>query len=110
MLEESCKIAIYDPKVNPKQIEKDLQFNQSETFSNNDNGEWIFANSIIDASKNSDAIIVTTEWEEFKDVEWSRVYKEMRKPAWLFDTRSIVDIEKVKASGINFWRVGGGLI
>ncbi len=109
LLEESCKIAIYDPKVNPKQIEKDLQVNQSEAFSNSHNGEWTFSNSIVDASKNSDAIIVTTEWEEFKHVEWNIVYKEMRKPAWLFDTRSIVDIEKVKESGINFWRVGVGL-
>jgi len=110
LLEESCKIAIYDPKVSPKQIENDLNTKESKKFSNNEKGEWNFSNSVIDASKNSDAIIVTTEWEEFKKIDWEKVYKEMRKPAWLFDTRSIVDVEKVKSSGINFWRIGGGLL
>ena len=68
-----------------------------------------FSNSVLEASKNSDAILVLTEWEEFKNINWSQVYKYMRKPAWLFDTRSIVDISKVKLSGINLWQIGKGV-
>ena len=32
----------------------------------------------------------------------------MRKPSWVFDARGIIDIEDVKASGINIWQVGNG--
>ena len=36
--------------------------------------------------------------------------KKMRKPGWIFDARSIIDPEKVKKSGLNFWRVGDGVL
>ncbi len=109
LLEENCKLAIYDPKVNPKQIENDLKMKQSKTLSKSNTGEWSFSESIIDASINSDAVVLITEWEEFKNINWSQIYKNMRKPAWLFDTRSIVDIDDVNISGLNFWKIGGGI-
>ena len=37
-------------------------------------------------------------------------YKIMRKPAWVFDSRSIIDPKKVINSGLKFWRVGDGVI
>ena len=58
--------------------------------------------AIIDA----DAIVVITEWEEFKFINWDRFYKLMRKPAWVFDTRSIINIQKVKQAGLNVWSLG----
>ena len=30
----------------------------------------------------------------------------MRKPSWVFDTRSVVDPIKVKDAGLNLWRIG----
>ena len=32
----------------------------------------------------------------------------MAKPAWVFDSRSIVDVDLVKESGINLWCLGDG--
>ena len=32
----------------------------------------------------------------------------MRKPAWVFDTRNIVDKKKVISAGINYWGLGDG--
>ena len=108
LLEESCKISIYDPKVHPKQIEDCLKLKQSKIFSKNICGEWTFSNSVIEASQNADAIVITTEWDEFRYIDWEKVHKEMRKPAWLFDTRSIVDVDLVNKAGINFWSIGRG--
>ena len=76
---------------------------------NNFEGEWCFEKNIFKAVEGADAVVVLTEWEEFKNINWSEVYKNMRKPAWLFDTRSIVDVKDVKASGLNFWKIGGGI-
>ena len=32
----------------------------------------------------------------------------MRKPAWVFDARSIVKAEEVIKTDLNFWRIGDG--
>ena len=32
----------------------------------------------------------------------------MRSPAWVFDTRSIVNPENVVKSNLNLWRIGDG--
>jgi len=32
----------------------------------------------------------------------------MRKPAWLFDARSIADLAAARAAGLHVWRVGMG--
>jgi UDPglucose 6-dehydrogenase len=33
----------------------------------------------------------------------------MRKPSWLFDSRSVIDPEELDNTDINFWRIGDGL-
>lgn len=33
----------------------------------------------------------------------------MRRPAWIFDTRSIIQAIDVKQSGLNFWQIRDGL-
>ena len=34
----------------------------------------------------------------------------MNSPAWVFDARSIIDPQKISKTGLNFWRVGDGVI
>ena len=46
--------------------------------------------------------------EDYKNIEWDCVAKKMKKPAWVFDARSIVNIDLVKKSGINIWSLGDG--
>ncbi len=107
LLEEGCRLSIYDPKVNQKQIEIDLGIPVSIPSVNNLNiSGWEYSQSVIDSTKNSDAIIVITEWNEFKDLNWKLISREMRSPAWLFDTRSICNIKEAKKNGINVWRIG----
>ena len=107
LLEEGCRLSIYDPKVNQTQIELDLGIPASIPCVNNLNiSGWEYSQSVNDSTKNSDAIIVITEWNEFKDLNWKLISREMRSPAWLFDTRSICNIKEAKNNGINVWRIG----
>ena len=71
-------------------------------------GTWNFTKELKDAFKNSDAIIILTEWEEYLDINWNEVSLLMRKPSWLFDTRGIVDTRNIKETNLNFWKVGRG--
>ena len=57
---------------------------------------------------NAHAVIVLTEWEDYKNIEWDLVAKNMVKPSWVFDSRSIVNIELVKKAGFHLWRLGDG--
>ena len=38
----------------------------------------------------------------------NQIALKMRKPAWVFDARSITNKEKVIKSGLNLWRLGDG--
>lgn len=111
LLDEGAILNIHDPKVSTSQIEKDL--NSAEFKSNGreklKEGSWNKVKNLSISFKNADAVVVLTEWDEYANINWEDVSKEMRPPSWLFDVRSIIDREKVIDTGINFWRIGDGL-
>jgi UDPglucose 6-dehydrogenase len=116
LLDEGAELLIHDPKVNAKQIESDLKILSKSSQSNNSSfekkegeGTWDFSNTIEKTFANADAILILTEWQEYSRIEWVEAYKMMRKPAWVFDSRSIIDPKKVIDAGINIWRIGDGL-
>ena len=108
LLNEGAKLSIHDPKVNINQINKDLSFENDLNPNNQISGKWNFKEYIFDAVKDCDAIIVLTEWKEYKNLNWEDVFKLVRKPSWVFDTRSILDGDIIKKSGFNYWSVGIG--
>ena len=114
LINEGAELIIHDPKVNPLQIEKDLQMKQFSSIKNekiddlnNNIGKWQFSND-LNIFDNAHAVLVLTEWEDYKKIEWNKVVKKMVKPAWVFDARSIVNVDLVKKSGINLWSLGDG--
>ena len=104
LIEEGAFLKIYDPKVKYSQIKKDLLFNDQKQG----DGKWIYSNSINETFDNSDAAVFLTEWEEFGSLNWQELSLKMRQPSWVFDTRSIINMEDAKKSGINIWQVGYG--
>ncbi len=105
LIEEGAELKIYDPKVNNLQIENEL--GQKER-NNIEEGSWTFCESILDIAKGSDAIVIATEWEEFRSVDWSKISKLMRSPKWLFDTRGITNFHDLEKYNINYWKIGLG--
>jgi UDPglucose 6-dehydrogenase len=59
-----------------------------------------------EAAKDADAIIMLTEWDEFKTLDYERIYSIMRKPAFIFDGRNILDINQLKALGFDAHGIG----
>ena len=115
LIMEGAELVIHDPKVNPLQIENDLQIKpsseincQNENYLNNQLGNWRFSNN-LNVFEHAHAVLVLTEWEEYKTIKWDYVVKKMVKPAWVFDSRSIVNVDLVKKAGFNLWRVGDGI-
>ena len=108
LLEESCNLKIYDPKVNEDQIELDLISKQSSEVKDKDYGTFEKVDSIHESVINSDAIIIITEWSEFKDLNFLELIKVMRKPSWIFDSRGIINKTKAISAGFNVWEIGVG--
>ena len=101
LLEEGCFLSIYDPKVNENQIKKELL--ETENSKSLD-----IANSLYEAAKGSDAIIILTDWEEFFNIDFKKLSKIMRAPSWIFDSRNVVDQEIAKNFGFKVWKLGNG--
>lgn len=60
------------------------------------------------ASKDAHAIAILTEWDEFKNYDWKRIYDNMYKPAFVFDGRGIVDVEALETIGFSCYKIGSG--
>ncbi|EMI45014.1 UDP-glucose 6-dehydrogenase [Rhodopirellula sp. SWK7] len=97
LLRERAKLSIYDPRVDPNQIRRDL----ADVMRNGDAelsaaSEKLIAENVeivtdLDAaSKDAHAIAVLTEWDEFVDADFERIHNEMKKPAFIFDGRNIL--------------------
>ena len=110
LLEEGANLIIHDPKVERSQIAKDLekQVQIPQRLNNEEFGNWKMSKSIMDTFQNADAAIILTEWNEYSRINWIEVSMIMRKPAWIFDARSIVDANLIKKTDLNFWRIGDG--
>ncbi len=111
LLEEGAILNIHDPKVDPIQISKDLGISpnpQIDKNKNNIESAWFYTKNHEDTFKNSDAAIFLTDWEEYRNINWKHVSQMMRKPAWIFDTRSIFLTENLTKEGLNIWRIGDG--
>ena len=84
LLQEGAKLNFYDPKVKPKQI-----FMELDSSIKDDN--VIISDTGINAARGADAVIILTEWDVFNKLNWRNIYKVMRKPAWVFDSRVLLN-------------------
>ena len=88
------------------QISSDLLQEEKKDENDINESSWTYFENLYIIAENSDALVILTEWEEFSKIDWERISKLMRSPAWLFDTRGIVDQEYVSRFGIKIWQIG----
>ncbi|MFL9836521.1 UDP-glucose 6-dehydrogenase [Flavobacterium sp. ST-75] len=105
LLNEQANIAVYDPKVSEYKILSDLDYLGTRSETENRRGVEVYIDP-YEACKDAYAIAVLTEWDEFKNYDWEKIYKDMRKPAFVFDGRNILDGEMLKSIGFVFQSIG----
>jgi len=96
LLEEKAIVSIVDPKAldNAKKDLKDVK------------GTVFYTEDPYEAAKDADAIAVLTEWEIFKKLDYEKIYELMRKPAFIFDGRNILDHNNLFRIGFNVYPIG----
>ena len=58
------------------------------------------------AAKDADAILLMTDWKQYPQLDWAKLYKSMRKPALVFDTRNCLDADALRKIGFKVLSTG----
>ena len=101
LLEEQANVAIYDPKVPESQIRDDL--NASADFS-----ALTVCTDAYEACQDAHAVLILTEWDEFKALDFQRIHDSMQQPAFLFDGRNLLDLAALREVGFEASGIGQG--
>ncbi|NQU16577.1 MAG: UDP-glucose/GDP-mannose dehydrogenase family protein [Candidatus Saganbacteria bacterium] len=91
LLKSGAKILAYDPVAEPS-AKKSLP-------------KVSFFSDLYQAVKGADAIVIATEWPEFKEIDFDRVKKLVRS-AVVFDGRNMYDKKKLAEAGFEYVGVG----
>ena len=111
LLEDGANIHVYDPKVSEAKIKADLSYlwelnGVTDARIAQKLAQVFVRTDAQDALKDSHAIAILTEWDEFKSYDWNNIYENMYKPAFVFDGRNILLKETMEDIGFVFYSIG----
>ncbi|MBI5472174.1 MAG: UDP-glucose/GDP-mannose dehydrogenase family protein [Ignavibacteriae bacterium] len=92
LLKEGVKLRLHDP-VALEETQRRLG-NVAEFFDNN-----------YDALEGSDALVIVTEWNEFRRPDFDRMKSLMKQPV-IFDGRNIYDPARIRDKGFTYFGIG----
>ena len=100
LLAEQARVVVYDPKVPAEEIRRDvLGADATEP-------RLTIASSAMEAADGAHAIAIVTEWDEFKTLDYAKIFSAMQKPAFLFDGRNILNLREIEALGFRAYGIG----
>lgn len=103
LMEERAKISVYDPKVSEAQMRWDLE---QKTEPDMVTDLVTVHGDPYEAAKGAHAIVVLTEWDEFKEYDYKRIHGSMQHPAAIFDGRLILDQKHLREIGFRTFAIG----
>lgn len=107
LMDEGAHVAIYDPKVDEKQIYMDLlPVGVDEAALKRAKSLITICTDPYTAAQDAHGVAVCTEWDEFVTLDYKRIFDGMLKPAYLFDGRKIVDDDSLRALGFQVEVIG----
>lgn len=108
LLQEGAKMHIFDPKVNREDMWIEMDYTCGINHDNTPglDEQVITSTDPYDAMDGAHAILVLTEWDEFKTYDYEKVFSKMAKPAFVFDGRNLLDHEALRKIGFEVHSVG----
>ncbi|WP_456449818.1 UDP-glucose dehydrogenase family protein [Hydrogenimonas sp.] len=92
---KGAKIKAYDPKA----------IHEAKTFYLKDNPNVEYVNSKYDALDDADAMILVTEWKEFRSPDFDEMKKRLKNPV-IFDGRNQYNIKNMENRGFEYFQIG----
>ncbi|HAL50657.1 MULTISPECIES: nucleotide sugar dehydrogenase [Sphingobacterium] len=105
LLDEQAQVVVYDPKVKEEQIYSDIDGLNSRSPEQNRNLLKV-VNDPYTAFGDAYAVAILTEWDEFKAYDWALIKNLMKRPAFVFDGRRILDAVKMADMGFEYYSIG----
>jgi UDPglucose 6-dehydrogenase len=105
LINEHANIAVYDPKVSNKKIMEDLNYLETRNAEQNASCITSFSDP-YEACQNAHAIAILTEWDEFTQYDWQKIYDSMQKPAFIFDGRNVLNAAELRGIGFVYQAIG----
>ena len=96
LLEEKAHLCITDPHALPN-AKKDLD--------GIDEGVK-YIEDPYEAAKGAHALVLLTEWPEYCGLDFQKIYDNMKKPAFIFDGRNLLDHRRLFEIGFNVYPIG----
>ena len=96
LLKERARLTITDPHA-LKNAQKDLEGVE---------GEITYEPDPYKAAEGAHAIALMTEWDQYKTLDYKRIFDSMEKPAFLFDGRNHLDHQALFDLGFNVYSIG----
>lgn len=96
LLEEHAEVIITDPQA-IDHAREDLKDVKSGVH---------FEPDPYKAAKGAHAIAVMTEWKQYTELDYERIFASMSQPAFIFDGRNILDHRKLFKTGFNVFAIG----
>ena len=96
LLDEGVEVSVFDPEAmgNTKDVLTDKVY---------------YGKNQYDVLRNTDALIICTEWEVFKKPDFNKI-KSLMNDAVIFDGRNLFDINEMTEKGIYYSSIGRKLI
>jgi UDPglucose 6-dehydrogenase len=91
LLEEGAIVSAYDPQAMEK-AKAELP-------------DIRYCNNQYDAAQAADAVLIVTEWDEFRRTDWSRLKRVVEQPL-IIDGRNIADPEDIASFGFHYVSIG----
>ena len=104
LMQDGARVHVYDPKVKREDAIREFKYHGMEV----DDKQLIFENSPAEAVQDAHAVVVLTEWDEFKTYDYADFHKKMLKPAFLFDGRNMLKHTELESIGFEVHTLGKG--
>merc|ERR1712187_693405 len=102
LMQDGAFVHVFDPKVKKVDAIQEFKYHEMEV----DEKQLIFTETPEEAVESAHAIVVLTEWDEFKKYPYEKFYSMMMKPAFFFDGRNMLDHYSLQKIGFEVHTLG----
>jgi len=108
LIEEDARVHVYDPQVSRETMMTEFKYtlNLTEQTKPGFSDLVVTSPDPYSAAEGAHAIAVVTEWDEFKTLDYQKIYDSMAKPAFIFDGRNIIDHDACRKIGFQVYAIG----
>jgi len=97
LISKGALLRLYDP-VAMKEAKKKFKDTEKSVY---------FATDEYDAARGSDAFVIVTEWNQFRNLDLFKIKKILNAP-YFFDLRNIYNKQEAQNAGLTYFGIGNG--